>query len=68
MKTKEIPNGPYCYGYNGMLCPHWSINKNHPHQLNGYCGLMKIGDWMEYAGELWDQVKMCGINEAYTDE
>jgi hypothetical protein len=67
MKTKEIPKGPYCYGYNGVRCPHWSLRKNKPHQLNGYCELLNVGDWMKDAGELWDQVKMCGINDLYDD-
>ena len=64
MKDK-IPKGLYCYGYNGILCPYWKINKNKPEQLNGYCEYLKIGDWMEDSiGLLWDQVKECGINEA----
>jgi hypothetical protein len=64
-KTKErIPNGPYCYGVNGYLCPFWKINENKPHQLNGYCEYLKLGDWMQgYSSVLWDQVKECDINE-----
>jgi len=62
---KRIPKGFYCYGYNGVLCPYWQINKNKPHQLNGYCKYLKVGDWMDdyRVGELWDQIKICGINE-----
>ena len=52
-----------------MCCPYWDIRNDKPYQLNGYCELLKIGDWMEKPySELWDQVKYCGISEAYGDE
>lgn len=71
---REIPYGPYCYTgigydretrtYKARTCPYWSINPNHPHQMNGYCSYMKTGDWMEEGlSLLWDKVKECGINE-----
>ena len=71
MKTKDrIPKGQYCYGYNGMLCPYWEEVQGKPEYLNGYCDLLKLGDWMKdtRVGELWDQLKICGINEEYGDE
>jgi hypothetical protein len=65
---KMIPKGPYCYGSNGILCPFWRKIDNKPDQLNGYCTLLKVGDWMpDASGELWDQVKECGINEGWDD-
>jgi len=65
MKYKRIPKGPYCYGTNGICCPYWKEEEGRPYQLNGYCELLEIGDWMDdpRAGELWDQIKVCTINE-----
>ena len=64
---KLIPEGPYCYGPNGV-CPFWSRwEDQYPHQSNGYCSLLERGDWMdsENGGTslLWDQCKECGIND-----
>jgi hypothetical protein len=39
-----IPKGIYCYNRN-KLCPYWSLNKDHEYQNNGYCSLLKSGDW-----------------------
>ena len=67
--NSRIPKGPYCRGYNGMTCPYWGLDKKRLHQLNGYCRLMEIGDWMEKSySDLWDQCKCCGINEGWGDE
>lgn len=46
-------------------CPYWKRRGDKPAQRNGYCRLMKCGDFT--AGGrgtmlLWDQVKECGIN------
>ena len=57
----KIPKGFYCYDTNGV-CPYWSLNKNKPHQENGYCSYLEQGDWDEHLGLLWDQVKECNIN------
>ena len=67
-KIKDIPKGPYCAGYNGMCCPYWSLKNDKPYQMNGYCKLVNIGDWEDDTSELWDQVKICGINEMYEKE
>lgn len=45
-------------------CPHWTLNGHKRDQENGYCRLMKKGDWMHLGPWLlWDQVKECGINK-----
>ena len=60
---KLIPKGPYCYGTNGYCCPYWKSIEGRLEQLNGYCELLNIGDWMDdYSSELWDQIKECDIN------
>jgi len=59
---KKIPLGPYCYDENGV-CPYWSLNEDHPYQLNGYCSYLESGDWeAEGLSLLWDQCKECGVN------
>ena len=59
----KIPEGDYCYNKDNF-CPYWSQRSDKPKQLNGFCSLMGIGDWMSYQvpGLLWDQVKCCNIN------
>lgn len=47
-KKKKIPNGPYCYTYKKgkyVPCPFHGYNNKYPEQANGYCSLMKKGDW-----------------------
>lgn len=68
-----IPVGQYCYtfigaiskagGYRIKSCPYWSINSNYGDQNNGYCSYLEVGDWEEGGFLLWDQVKLCDINE-----
>jgi hypothetical protein len=77
---KHIPFGVYCYDNVEIesgerpavkihICPFWTQNRNMPSQMNGYCALLKKGDWMKDGTFLlWDQVKECGINEDYGDE
>lgn len=75
---KYIPEGNYCYIIDKsrmppkepdfslpiIYCPFWDSNENQLHQSNGYCHLLKLGDWMkEASGLLWDQLKECTINE-----
>lgn len=51
------------------LCPYWKRRGDKPEQANGYCRLMKAGDWMPQPFRtvlLWDQVKECDINH-YND-
>ncbi len=47
-KKKKVPKGRYCYTYKDgkyKCCPFWGLDKNRPEQGNGYCSLMKKGDW-----------------------
>lgn len=47
-KKKKIPKGHYCFTYKKgkyYTCPFWGISDKHPEQGNGYCSLMKKGDW-----------------------
>ena len=72
---KLIPEGPYCYTrvtdehskYDGFFrtkrCPFWTKIFDFPKQNNGYCHVMKKGDWQGGMGLLWDQCKCCGIND-----
>jgi hypothetical protein len=64
-----VPEGFYCYGKDGR-CPYWKCNGKKPAKENGYCRLLKRGDWMRVQngkligiGLLWDQVKECGIHD-----
>jgi len=51
VSTELIPSGIYCYIKNG-LCPYWDKYNTQPHQDNGYCHYLKIGDW-EHDNEGW---------------
>ena len=70
-----IPKGHYCYSSSRSPqdpkykpCPYWSIRKDKPSQLNGYCDFLKRGDWEgKSTGLLWDQCKECGINDDWED-
>ena len=64
---KLIPKGMYCYDKDG-ICPFWRKNKLYPEQLDGYCHLLKKGDWEIKGGLLWDQCKECEINVKDTEE
>ena len=63
---KIIPRGCYCYEYkdNGerYVCPFWSMDLTKEYQENGYCKYLKRGDWEDYGGLIWDQVKECDVN------
>lgn len=64
-----IPEGPYCYGANGEVCPYWSKNPDQPYQENGYCALLGMGDWAIGDGSLlWDQCKECGVKDELRPE
>jgi len=47
-------------------CPHHELRADRPEQENGYCRLLKAGDWMsaDQGGTmlLWDGCKECGVN------
>ena len=71
----SIPEGHYCYsivsidektaGIRIKHCPFYKKVYGKPIQMNGYCGLLKRGDWQtaKGIGMLWDEVKECGINK-----
>ena len=74
---KVIPNGVYCYegsrnpaSKTYKRCVFWSINRKKAqrygtYQAAGYCGFLKVGDWMKKSsGLLFDQVKECRVNIA----
>jgi hypothetical protein len=47
-------------------CPYYKIRADKPEQQNGYCRLLRKGDWMpsDRGGTmlLWDGCKECGVN------
>lgn len=46
-------------------CPYLKIRRDKPEQRNGYCRLLKAGDWMPHPHGtmlLWDGCKECGVN------
>lgn len=48
-----------------IACPFHKLHGGKPSQRNGYCRLLKAGDWMKHPHGtmlLWDGVKECGIN------
>lgn len=54
------------------MCPYWKLHGGKRPQENGYCRLLKVGDWTppEKGGTflLWDQVKECGVNHGHDEE
>ena len=69
-----IPTGPYCYDENGV-CPYWHKDKDNA----VICTFMDVCDYTKCSEEywkglsetdkaessiiLWDQCKICGMNE-----
>jgi len=52
-------------------CPYLKIRGDKPRQQNGYCRLLKAGDYTPHPHRtslLWDAVKECGINDNDPDE
>lgn len=67
-----VPEGCYCYeilGHCGTTikiksCIFADKDRRRNLQANGYCHLLKVGDWMDgSSGLLWDGCKDCGIND-----
>jgi hypothetical protein len=54
------------------MCPYWKLHGGKRSQENGYCRLMKVGDWTPPGKGgtflLWDQVKECGVNDACDED
>lgn len=67
MRKACIPSGIYCYDANGV-CPFWGKDHTKPDQENGICRLLGMNDWEGGDKLLWDQVKLCGINEDMEEE
>jgi len=74
---KHIPLGLYCYRIAKIegrhiftyTCPFLDHDPEQEDQSNGYCHLLKLGDWMENGTSLlWDSVKECGINDDIENE
>ena len=64
----EIPAGIYCYA-GKHVCPYWGLDKQKPNHENGTCSFLHAADGDD--GEdhlLWDQVKLCGINDELEDD
>jgi len=60
-KIENIPQGIYCWDSDGT-CPYWSIQKDKPHQENGFCHFLHKGDGsFEHFSMLFDQVKECNV-------
>ncbi|MFZ3482048.1 hypothetical protein [Sphingomonas sp. 3-13AW] len=61
---------PFIPGRN-LPCPYYKLRKDKPAQRNGYCRLLRRGDWEPYEKggtlSLWDGCKECGINELDDD-
>ena len=68
---KYVPKGFYCYnivdGTHIIPCVFWDMDKTKRYQENGYCHLLKRGDW-DMDGLLWDQCKECNINTEILDK
>lgn len=61
---RYVPEGIYCYNEKG-ICPFWDIDETKEVQENGYCHLLKQGDFdFEHFGLLWDKCKECGVNDS----
>ena len=71
-RTDTIPEGMYCYvvdsftdrGIKVKFCPHYDLIKGKPDKMNGYCHLLKCGDWENGNSNLFDFDKICGINNS----
>jgi hypothetical protein len=70
----QIPEGDYCYT---MLespssdtewrmivkhCPYWGLDERQQEQCNGFCSYEHKYDWID-GTDLWDSLKVCGIND-----
>src|SRR3546814_7051975 len=70
MIATTLPGGAKATVPEAKLCPYWKRRGDKPEHANGYCRLMKAGDWMPQPLRtvlLWDQVKECDINH-YDDD
>src|SRR3546814_4387127 len=59
MIATTLPGGAKATVPEAKLCPYWKRRGDKPEPANGYCRLMKAGDWMPQPLRtvlLWDQV------------
>lgn len=71
MVEQTSPNGTVYRVPETVACPYHKIHGGKRSQENGYCRLLKAGDWMPRPHGtmlLWDSVKECGINMGELDE
>ncbi len=65
MVERRTPNGAIVSVPETIPCPYYKLRRDKPVQRNGYCRLLKAGDWMSHPHGtmlLWDGCKECGIN------
>lgn len=69
MASRAGPDGTHSVSMPVATCPHWSTNGRKRDRQDGYCRLMRVGDWMgRGASLLWDQVKECGVNRGGAED
>lgn len=69
MVERTMDNGQVVKVPESRVCPYWKWRNDKPQQRNGYCRLLKAGDWQKDGTFLlWDSVKECGINSEDPDE
>lgn len=52
-----IPLGPYCYS-DRKTCPYWEYIERY----KAKCNYLRIEDNKNDVDLLWDQIKLCGVN------
>lgn len=59
------PSGENNFEYSIKPCKYWSMRKYKRNHMNGYCSFVEQGDVDSPTtfDLLWDQIKVCGINE-----
>lgn len=64
-KKVTLADGSETMVWPAKTCPYWKHRPDKPAQRNGYCRLLKVGDFTPRPRGtmlLWDQCKECGIN------
>jgi hypothetical protein len=71
MAERVMPDGTTRISMPTKTCPFWARNGMKREQEDGYCRLIKKGDWMPNPHGtmlLWDQVKECGVNADFSED
>lgn len=53
-----------------VMCPFWEMRRDKPEQEQGFCRMLRAGDWMRSPRGtmlLWDQCKECGFKNDLTE-